>query len=521
MNGNGARPDAGRIGLVLSGGGARGAYEAGVMSVLAPALAARGERASIYIGTSVGAVNAAYMAASEHLPADEAHEGGLRRWREAVADGLRARGFRIHGDEQLPRLAERGSNMGVTLSGGEQQMLAIGRALMTNPRLLILDEATEGLAPKISREIWSIIGTIKQAGIGAVIVDKNFAAVSAIADRVARAFSEPYSMGGADHFVTASIGIAVARPAGCEPIDPELLIRDADAAMYRAKERGRGRCEVFDAAMRARAVRRLETERELRHALDRDELELHYQPVVALGSGEIVGLEALVRWDHPERGLLDPGEFVSIAEDSGLIEPIGRWVQERACMQTLKWHAQRPDQRPLDISVNLSARQVAHRDLAESVTEILSRTGLDPIHLRLEITESVLVGESAKASATLKALSEIGVHLVLDDFGTGYSSLAYLNRFPFDALKIDRSFIDGLGVEQDRTAIVEAIIGMARALSLDVIAEGLESEPQLSELRRLRCDFAQGHLFSPALPPEKITSLLSEGGLKLLGDAAR
>ena len=343
----------------------------------------------------------------------------------------------------------------------------------------------------------------------------------AIADRVAGAFSGPYSMGGADHFVTASIGIAVARPTGREPVDAELLIRDADAAMYRAKERGRGRCEVFDAEMRARAVHRLETERELRHALGRDELELHYQPLVALGSGEIVGLEALVRWNHPERGLLDPSEFVSIAEDSGLIEPIGRWVQETACRQALGWHDLRPDQRPLDVAVNLSARQVAHRDLADSVREILARTGLDPVNLRLEVTESVLVEESASATATLEALSEIGVRLVLDDFGTGYSSLAYLNRFPFDALKIDRSFVEGLGVEQERTAIVEAVIGMAQALSLDAIAEGVENEAQLSELRRLGCDFAQGHLFSRPLAPAKVTSLLREGGFERLGELAR
>jgi diguanylate cyclase (GGDEF)-like protein/PAS domain S-box-containing protein len=343
----------------------------------------------------------------------------------------------------------------------------------------------------------------------------------AIADRVAGAFSEPYAMGGADHFVTASIGIAIARATGREPVDAELLIRDADAAMYRAKERGRGRCEVFDAEMRARAVRRLETERELRHALERKELQLHYQPVVALGSGEIVGLEGLVRWNHPERGLLDPGDFVSVAEDSGLIEPIGRWVQETACRQALGWHELRPDERPLDISVNLSARQVAHRELADSVREILARTGLDPVNLRLEITESVLVEESASAAATLEALSEIGVRLVLDDFGTGYSSLAYLNRFPFDALKIDRSFVEGLGVEQERTAIVEAVIGMARALSLDAIAEGVENEAQLSELRRLGCDYAQGHLFSRPLAPQKVTTLLRDGGFELLGDLAR
>jgi len=343
----------------------------------------------------------------------------------------------------------------------------------------------------------------------------------AIADRVAGAFSEPYAMGGAEHFVTASIGIAIARPKGSEPADPELLIRDADAAMYRAKERGRGRCELFDAEMRAHALRRLETERELRHALDRDELELHYQPVVALGNGEIVGLEALVRWNHPQRGLLDPGEFVSVAEDSGLIESIGRWVQETACRQALGWHELRPDERPLDVAVNLSARQVAHRDLAVTVREILARTGLDPVNLRLEVTESVLVEESATATRTLEELSEIGVRLVLDDFGTGYSSLAYLNRFPFDALKIDRSFVEGLGIEQERTAIVEAVVGMARALSLDAIAEGVESEAQLSELRRLGCDFAQGHLFSRPLAPQKVTSLLREGAFELLGDLAR
>jgi diguanylate cyclase (GGDEF)-like protein/PAS domain S-box-containing protein len=344
---------------------------------------------------------------------------------------------------------------------------------------------------------------------------------TAIADRVAAAFSEPYSIGGADHFVTASIGIAIARPAGREPADAELLIRDADAAMYRAKERGRGRCELFDAEMRARAVRRLETERELRGALERKELALHYQPVIALGSGEIVGLEALVRWNHPERGLLDPSEFVSVAEDSGLIEPIGHWVQESACRQALGWHELRPDQRPLDVAVNLSARQVTRRDLADSVREILARTGLEPVNLCLEVTESVLVEESASAIATLEALSEIGVRLVLDDFGTGYSSLAYLNRFPFDALKIDRSFVEGLGVEQERTAIVEAVIGMARALSLDAIAEGVENEAQLSELRRLGCDFAQGHLFSRPLAPQKVSSLLREGATDLIGDLAR
>jgi diguanylate cyclase (GGDEF)-like protein/PAS domain S-box-containing protein len=339
----------------------------------------------------------------------------------------------------------------------------------------------------------------------------------AIAERVASAFSQPFSMQGVDHFVSASIGIAVARLASGQTTNAELLIRDADAAMYRAKESGRNRSVLFDAEMRASAARRLETERELRGAIDRDELELRYQPIVNLRSGEVTGLEALVRWRHRERGLLDPADFVSIAEDSGLIEPIGRWVQERAARQILEWHELRPDDRPLDVAVNLSARQVAHRDLAASVAEVLARTGLDPQHLRLEITETVLVEESATAVASLEALNELGVRLVLDDFGTGYSSLAYLNRYPFHALKIDRSFVDTLGVEQEGTAIVEAVIGMARALSLDVIAEGVENDVQLAELRRLECDFGQGHLFREALRPEEISLMIESGSLDYSG----
>jgi diguanylate cyclase (GGDEF)-like protein/PAS domain S-box-containing protein len=339
----------------------------------------------------------------------------------------------------------------------------------------------------------------------------------AIADRVAAAFAQPFTIDGVDHFVTASIGVAVSGPGEERQVNAELLIRDADAAMYRAKESGRSRCVLFDAEMRAGAMRRLEVERELRHALDRDELTLYYQPVVNLRSGEISGLEALVRWRHPERGLLDPSEFVSIAEDSGMIEAIGRWVQERACRQALEWHQLRPDARPLDVAVNLSARQVANRDFAATVEEILARTGLDPVNLRLEVTESVLVDESATAISSLEKLNEMGVRLVLDDFGTGYSSLAYLNRFPFHALKIDRSFVEALGIEQEATAIVEAIIGMARALSLEVIAEGVESEVQLAELQRLYCDYGQGHLFQAAMPEREVSRLIAEGALSYSG----
>jgi diguanylate cyclase (GGDEF)-like protein/PAS domain S-box-containing protein len=352
-----------------------------------------------------------------------------------------------------------------------------------------------------------------------ILIDRlaDDAEAIAIAERVSAAFAQPFSMQGVDHFVNASIGIAVARLADGRPTNAELLIRDADAAMYRAKEGGRNRSVLFDAEMRASAQRRLQTERELRGAVERDELELRYQPIVNLRSGEVTGLEALVRWRHRERGLLDPVDFVSIAEDGGLIEPIGRWVQERAARQVLEWHELRPDARPLDVAINLSARQVSHRDLPATIADVVARTGLDPVHLNLEITETVLVEESAAAIATLEALNELGVRLVLDDFGTGYSSLAYLNRFPFHALKIDRSFVDTLGVEQEGTAIVEAVIGMARALSLDVIAEGVEKQIQLDELVRLDCDYGQGHFFHEALRAEQISRLIEADALDYSG----
>jgi len=329
-----------------------------------------------------------------------------------------------------------------------------------------------------------------------------------VAERIAEAFEAPFVVREVEHFISVSIGIAAAPAGSAQAGDAEALIRDADAAMYRAKDRGRGRCELFDHAMRVSAVKRISVERELRRGIEAEEFTVHYQPLVALPAGEITGVEALVRWRHPERGLLQPGEFIAIAEESGLIERIGRWVQEQACRQALAWQELRPDARPLDVSVNLSARQVAHPDLPKVVSEVLEQTGLDPVHLRLEITESVLIEESGWAEETLDALHELGVKLALDDFGTGYSSLAYLNRFPFDSLKIDRSFVEGLGLEPESDAIVEAIIGMARALSLDVVAEGVENGSQLSELERLGCDYGQGYLFARPLPPEEITPLL-------------
>lgn len=329
------------------------------------------------------------------------------------------------------------------------------------------------------------------------------------AERIAAIFARPFVLSGSEHFVTTSIGIALAT--GGERADE--LIRDADAAMYRAKDRGRARYEVFDEGMRGRAIERLRMENDLRRALERGQLRLEYQPVVSLTNSSIVGVEALLRWHHPERGEIPPSEFIPIAEENGLIEPIGRWVLENACRQAAVWYSARPDSAPIGMSVNLSAVQVARRTLPEVVRAALSSTGLDPVCLSLEITETVMVRDADGLTEILEALKALGVRLVLDDFGTGYSSLSYLTRLPLDVLKVDRSFVDGLGNEPRDTAITETIIAMSRALSLEVVAEGVETAEQVNELSRLGCTLAQGFHFSRAVPAREITAALEHGPL--------
>ena len=324
----------------------------------------------------------------------------------------------------------------------------------------------------------------------------------ATAERIAAVFARPFLLGDSEQFVSASIGIAMA--AGGEL--PSELIRDADSAMYRAKDRGRARYELFDERMRARAIARLRVENDLRRALERRELRLEYQPVVQLPGERITGLEALIRWDHPERGLVGPEEFVPVAEENGLIDRIGRWVLDTACRQAAAW-ARLLDE-PVGIAVNLSPQQLHHRDFPAIVARTLQATGLDPRLLRFEITEALLLDESSGAGETLRALKALGARLVLDDFGTGYSSLGYLTRLPLDALKIDRSFVQSLGGRGSQTAITEAIVGMAQALSLGVVGEGVETRAQADELQRLGAHYAQGFLFSEALPAEGITELL-------------
>jgi diguanylate cyclase (GGDEF)-like protein len=327
-----------------------------------------------------------------------------------------------------------------------------------------------------------------------------------IAERVQECFARPFLLRGAEHVVTASIGVAV-RSSGED--GPEGLIRDADAAMYHAKQRGRARHELFNATLRRDALDRLRIGGELRQALEREELRVHYQPVISLHTGEIVAVEALVRWQHPERGLLGPGEFVPVAEESGLIVPLGKWVLREAVRMAGHWRALRPEPpAPLVVSVNVSARQMGEPDLVANVAGLLEESGVDPRQLALEITETVLVEDPLASAETLSALRKLGVKLVLDDFGTGYSSLGYVKHFPLDFLKLDRSFVAELGEGARDAAIVSAVVEMSKALEAGVVAEGVETECQLEQIIALGCNLAQGFYFARPLPPERIDELL-------------
>jgi EAL domain-containing protein (putative c-di-GMP-specific phosphodiesterase class I) len=311
--------------------------------------------------------------------------------------------------------------------------------------------------------------------------------------------------------VTVSTGIAITdSPATCS-VD---LLRDADAAMYRAKQEGRARATVFADAMRISAMRRLETEIALRAAIADGDLRVHYQPIISLTNGRTTGVEALVRWQHPTDGLISPADFIPIAEETGLILPIGEWVLGEACRQTQAWRSQHPELGSMTVAVNLSGHQIAQPELCSVVANILRQTGLPPANLVLEITESVLMGDAEKAIQVLQTLKSLGVLLSVDDFGTGYSSLSYLKKFPVDVLKIDRSFVMGLGSGEDDDAIVRATINLAHSLGLETVGEGIETSIQMQTLSALGCDKAQGYLFCRPEPAERvINSLLTLTGV--------
>ena len=330
-----------------------------------------------------------------------------------------------------------------------------------------------------------------------------------VAERLLHELEIPYGLQGNEVYSSASIGITTSLSAYDDPQD---MLRDADTAMYRAKSLGRSRYQLFDPDMHLRAVEQLALETDLRRALERQEFLVHYQPIVKLSDGGIEGFEALVRWQHPERGLLHPEDFVPLAEETGLILQIGRHVLESACEQVADWQQRLRGSRPLPtISVNVSGREFLQQDLVDRVQDVLNRSSLSPGSLRLEITESMIMDNADAAIDKLKQLRELMVQLHLDDFGTGYSSLSYLHRLPTDTLKIDRSFVSKVDSQGQGTEIISTIVALARKLGMDVSAEGLETRQQVDRVRSLACDFGQGYYFSEPLDAANAENLLMRG----------
>jgi len=332
--------------------------------------------------------------------------------------------------------------------------------------------------------------------------------VVVVAQRIRDALREPVTIGGKEIFVNPSIGVAGSAD-GRE--DASELLRNADTAMYRAKEQRSGPCVIFEPKMHAAVMRRIDLDADLARAVERNEFELHFQPVVRLVGEAVDGAEALVRWRHPAKGLISPAEFIGVAEETGQIVPLGRWVLKEAIRQAKAWQAADPSRGAFTLSVNVSARQLQDPDLVGQLTGMLYETGFSPANLVLEITESVLMQDMPGTVATLRELKDLGLRLAIDDFGTGYSSLGYLRRFPVDVLKIDRSFIEGVNEGTEQSAVARAIIGLSDALHLTTVAEGIETEAQLRALRELGCQLGQGYLFSRPLPALAFEALLLRG----------
>ncbi len=327
-----------------------------------------------------------------------------------------------------------------------------------------------------------------------------------VAERIEEALSFPITLAGAEVTTSASIGIVTSSMAHDQP---EQILRSADMAMYRAKAAGRARYELFDRAMHTDALARLQLETDLRRAVENSEFRLMYQPVVSLRTGRITGFEALVRWDHPHQGLIQPADFIPVAEETGLIIPIGRWVLYEACRQVKEWHASHPREEPLTIGVNLSARQFSQPGLVEQIREALDATGTPPSALRLEITEGAIIDKGRYALSILSQLREIGVQVYLDDFGTGYSSLSYLHGVPVDGIKVDRAFISDMDTNDANLRLVRTLLTLAEIVGIRAEAEGITSAEQLKELRSLNCEQGQGYLFSAPIPGDAVQPLLS------------
>jgi diguanylate cyclase (GGDEF)-like protein len=340
----------------------------------------------------------------------------------------------------------------------------------------------------------------------------------AVAERVLKSFSLPFHLTMGETTAAASIGISITSDSNQDPDD---LIRDADAAMYRAKGAGGARVVLFDEVTRERALARLHDENAIRRAIDREEFRVFFQPEVSIDGQRITGMEALVRWEHPERGLLGPGEFISLAEETGLIVPLGTWVLRDACQRAVVWQRSRPADQPLMLRVNVSARQLAQPSLCDTVSGIIKETGIDSARLCLEVTESVLIEDPESSIETLTELKKLGIKIAIDDFGTGYSSLEYLRRLPVDCVKVDRSFVRGVPDNEEDVAIVNAVVELGHALKLSVTAEGVETREQLGNLQLAGCDTAQGFLFFRPEPPEEVEKLFMGVGSPVAGEPSR
>ena len=328
-----------------------------------------------------------------------------------------------------------------------------------------------------------------------------------MAQRIQEKLLSPFNISGHEVFTSTSIGIALSST-GYD--HPENMLRDADTAMYRAKAQGKACYEVFDKGMHTHAVYLLQMENDLRRAIDREELRVYYQPIVALENGQLAGFEALIRWQHPERGFINPADFIPLAEDTGLIVPLGLWILKKACQQLCQWQWQSPANRSLFMSVNLSGKQVAVPSLVSDIKEILDETHIDAKHLKLEITESAVMENAEMAARLLKRLKALGVQLSIDDFGTGYSSLSYLHRFPVNTLKIDRSFVGRIGEAAENIEIVRTVISLAENMGMEVVAEGVETLSQLTQLRKLKCEFGQGYLFSRPVDAASVSEWITK-----------
>lgn len=388
-----------------------------------------------------------------------------------------------------------GDELLVQVAGRLEQSL---RSSDTVTRVIGADEdrrakASDTVARFGGDEFAIILGRVRQAGDAVQV-----------ADRILHMLAVPFAINGQEVFVNASIGIVLSDPAYASP---EEMLRDADTALYRAKSSGRARHETFDAAMHAQVVARMQLETDLRYAVDRNEFVLHYQPIVSLTSGTVAGLEALVRWQHPQRGLVQPADFIPVAEETGLIFPLGFWVVREVCRQLNEWSAGAHEAAQLNVAINLSTRQLAQPDLVDRLSEILGQYHIDPGRIEFEITESSMMANPDDARLMVNALKARGFRLSIDDFGTGYSSLSYLQHFPVDRLKIDRSFLSSVN-QINGQGILRTIVSLAAVLGVDVVAEGIETAAQLDHAQSMDCRFGQGFLFSRPLEPRPADQLM-------------